>query len=223
MGTVTEFFDSYDDSPEEREPQPYIQEYKGVMRLRFNAFDVQSAMNKKAPDELVLRYTRTMVEALQYKPNPGHIASIGLGGGSVQKYCYRHFPDALISVAEINPDVIALRKHFHIPADSQRFVVHCEDGARFVKRHTQQFDVLLVDGFDNHGQPAQLCSAAFYQDCYRSLTAQGILVVNICDNHQLIPPIRRSFEGQVLLLDDDETCFNTIVVAGKGNILQAGG
>lgn len=207
-----------------RQSSPYIVEASGTLRLHFKAFDVQSEMRKKDPNELVLRYTRTMVEALSYKKKLRHIGMIGLGGGSIPKYCYRHFPKVKISVAEINPEVIGLREQFFIPKNNKRFFVYCEDGADFVRRQPGQFDALFVDGFDRQGQSQQLSTAKFYQDCYDSLTPGGLMIVNICDSHELIPAIRRGFLNQVILADDDEYCSNTIVIAAKGNILaQANG
>jgi spermidine synthase len=202
-----------------RESPPYIVEARGMVRLHFKALDVQSEMRTNAPDELVLRYTRTMVGALAFKKSLRHIGMIGLGGGSIPKYCYRHFPRTKISVAEISPEVIALRDRFFIPKDDRRFAVYCEDGAEFVRRQPGRFDALLVDGFDGMGQSPQLSTAKFYSDCRRSLTPQGLLIVNICDSHELIPNISRSFLNQVILADGDEKCSNTIVIAGKGNIL----
>jgi len=200
---------------------PRIAERNGILTLHFNDFDVQSRMYKHAPDALVLSYTRTMMNALSFNMAPRHIGMIGLGGGSMQKYCYRTYPDAIISVAEINPEVIALRDHFFIPKDDDRFMVYCEDGADFVRRQPGHFDVLVVDGFDKKGQPPQLSSLPFYQDCYRSLTPQGLLIANLCGGHHLVARIRRSFGNQVMFADGDAESANTIVVAGKGNILAA--
>ena len=134
------------------------------------------------------------------------------------KYCYQHFPNTTISVAEINPDVIALRDRFLIPKDDHRFRVYCEDGANFVRRHSRHFDVLLVDGFDNKGQPPQLCSRQFYRYCYRALTSPGALIVNICDGQHLISRICHSFRHQVVVADGGENSSNTIVFARKGNL-----
>src|SRR5260370_15371737 len=104
-----------------------------------------------------------------------------------------------------------------MPKDDQRFRVYCEDGADFVRLHPGYFDVLLVDGFDNKGQPPQLCSQQFYSDCYRSLTSRGLLVVNVCDGgSMLISRIRRSFRNDVVVAD-----CGGVVFAGKGNILAA--
>ena len=39
----------------------------------------------------------------------------------------------------------------------------------------------IVDGFDITGQPEQLCSQRFYDDCYNALTPDGVMVVNLSD------------------------------------------
>jgi spermidine synthase len=178
-------------------------------------------MYKRKPDELVLAYTRTMASFLVFNPQPRHIGMIGLGGGSLARYCYRRLPKTIISVAEINPSVIALRNQFSIPEDDHRFRVYCEDGADFVRRQPAAFDVLLVDGFDDQGQPPQLCSSRFYQHCYRSLRTPGLLVVNITDGASLISRLRRIFRDSIVLLDGDDTCPNTIVFGRKGDPVSA--
>jgi spermidine synthase len=200
--------------------KPFIREYKGVVGLHFHLFQVQSEMYRDAPDVLVLRYTQAMMDFRHFNPQPRHIGMIGLGGGSIQKHCFTSFPDATISVAEINEGVIALRDYFYIPSDDDRFHIYCEDGADFVVRNENQFDVLLVDGFDSKGQPPQLCSLRFYKDCFRALTPKGILVVNACDNRGLIVRIKRAFGNEVLVVDDDRS-ENVIVFAGRGDILCA--
>jgi spermidine synthase len=161
------------------------------------------------------------VKALSFKKKIRRIGMVGLGGGSIPKYCYRNFPNTDISVAEINSEVIAVRDRFFVPKDDDRFRVHCEDGAEFVARHPAQFDVLFVDGYDEKGQPPQLCDVKFYGDCYRALTLHGMLIVNICDTHEVIPRIQRSFFDRVVLMDSEESCFNTIVVAAKGRTFKA--
>lgn len=222
MSQMNEEFDhselSIDNS---RDPSPFIRIHEGALTLHFNELEVQSAMDRHAPDELLLGYTRTMMNFLSFNSNPRRIGMIGLGGGSIQKYCHRRLPSTIISVAEINPEVIALRDWFLIPKDNRRFAVHCEDGADFVRRQPRHFDVLLVDGFDNKGQPPQLCSLQFYRDCYRSLTPRGLLVANVCDRRDLISRICRAFQNRVIVTDDADDRANIVVFAGKGDILTS--
>lgn len=201
-------------------PVPFLCEEEGLLTLCFEMGSVQSQMRADAPDHLVLSYTRTMMDFLLFKRLPRRIAMIGLGGGSMAKWCYRHLPQADITVVEINPHVIGLRDRFQIPEDNHRFRVLCEDGADYVARTSWHADVLIVDGFNLDGQPPELCSQRFYDDCHQALTASGLMVVNLCgdDNQRILTRIRRSFRHRVLAVRP-EVDGNTIVFASKGEPL----
>ncbi|MDE8344502.1 MAG: hypothetical protein POG24_11875, partial [Acidocella sp.] len=69
-------------------------------------------MNLDDPCALDLEYSRTMMGFLLFKPEPKHIAMVGLGGGSLAKFCHRYLPATRIEVVEINPHVLALRDEF---------------------------------------------------------------------------------------------------------------
>lgn len=199
---------------------PFVREQDGAVSLHFEIEGIQSQMRLEEPDQLVLGYTRTMMAFLLLNHRPKSIAMIGLGGGSLAKYCRRYLPQASITVVEIAPEVIALRERFFIPPDDEKFQVVCADGADFTARAPQLYDVLIVDGFDATGQPEQLCTQEFYDNCYRCLTARGVLVVNLCDFDMgaYTTRIRRSFHNQILeVYSEDGT--NKIVFAGKGGAL----
>src|SRR5262249_55489323 len=90
--------------------QPYIFDSVFERRLHFTNDATQSAMLLSDPDALIAQYTRKMMAFLLFNPNPEHIVMIGLGGGSLAKFCYRNLPRSRITVVEISPDVIALRE-----------------------------------------------------------------------------------------------------------------
>jgi spermidine synthase len=199
---------------------PFVQEHDGNRSLHFSATEIQSRMSLLAPDALDLEYTRMMMGFLMFNPQVERIAMIGLGGGSLAKFCHRHLTKTAIDVVEINPDVIALRDAFHIPPESGRFSVIEADGGDYVARASMPADVLLVDGFDIGGTPPQLCTAQFYADCFRFLRDDGIMIVNLHLNHPLhsvyLDRIRESFGSSVFdVIDDDMT--NSIVFAFKGD------
>lgn len=206
--------------------KPFVQKSLICKALHFSICEIQSRMLLADPYALDLEYTRTMMGFLLFKPEPERIAMLGLGGGSLAKFCYRYLPRAQIQVAEINPHVIALRDEFHVPPDDTRFAVLRTDGADFIRDHTIQFDVLMVDGFDDQGQPARLSSQRFYDDCKDVLQPGGILVVNLHYGHRQhdvhVERIRRSFDGEMLLVDDGGQC-NSVVFARKGQALQPRG
>jgi len=141
-----------------------------------------------------------------------------LGGGSLAKYCYRYLPHTEITVVEINPDVIALRNEFAIPADDTRFKVLLGDGAEFVADAAGQFDVLIVDGFDAAGLPVQLSSQQFYDDSFASLADNGIMVVNLWGGYphydEYLARIHHSFSNRLVIVDAEDS-VNKIVIAAK--------
>jgi len=198
--------------------KPCLQERDGILALFFDDVSVQSEMNIDLPDELFLSYTRAMMSFLLFEPSPGSIAMIGLGGGSLAKYCYRYLPQTEITVVEINPDVIALRNEFAIPADDMRFQVLLGDGAEFVADAARQFDVLIVDGFDAGGLPTELSSQQFYDDCYTMLADSGIMVANLWagypDHEECLARIHNSFADRVVIVEAEDNP-NKIVLAMK--------
>lgn len=158
---------------------PLVRTDGGRRTLEFTPGDIQSEMLVSRPDALVLDYTRAMMCFALFAPRPRHIVMAGLGGGSLAKFCYRHFPDARITVLEIRADVIALRDTFCLPPDDARLrVLHC-DAADHLARTPGDADVLLVDGFDSCGLPPALSSRDFYGACRRALRPGGVLVANI--------------------------------------------
>ena len=200
--------------------KPFVYESLSTKALHFSICEMQSRMRIQDPHALDLEYTRTMMGFLLFKPKPARIAMIGLGGGSLAKFCHRYLPQSRIEVVEINPHVIALRDEFHVPPDDERFRVVQGDGAQFVRDSDQRCDVLLVDGFDSDGQPARLSSQRFYDDCCDLLQPEGILVVNLHYGHArfgtFLGRIRRSFDDQVLVIDGVDLS-NTIIFACKGD------
>ena len=198
---------------------PLMHEENGELSQHFSFPTIQSRMLKADPERLILDYTRTMMGFLLFLPKPERIAMIGLGGGSLAKYCRRRLPEADFTAVELLPEVIALRQAFGIPGDDARFRVICADGADFVRGEPAAFDVLLVDGFDRGGQPGQLCSAAFYDNCHAALRSGGVLVVNLCADDSAcdlyIGRIGDSFDQKSIVVTADEG-ENKIVFACKG-------
>ena len=205
--------------PATPQPSPFVFESRGAKALHFAIGQIQSRMQVGDPDALDLEYTRTMMAWLLFVPDPRRIAMIGLGGGSLAKFCHRHLPLARIEVAEISPQVIALRGEFQVPPDSDRFSVLAIDGARFVRHAAGGFDALLIDGFDADGMPDSLGTQRFYDDCRDALRPGGLLVVNLHladrDYGLWVDRLRRSFGGALLTVDDSERC-NSIVFACQG-------
>ena len=199
---------------------PFVHRRPETLSLHFDFSATQSEMRFDAPEELVLGYTRTMMGFLLFQPKPRKIVMIGLGGGSLPKYCYAKLPDAAIAIAEINAEVIAWRDEFCVPRDDERFRVVYQDGADFIRATSRHFDVLILDGYDAAGPAPQLCTQSFYDECYRKLTPGGVMVVNLAfldyvSHEKSVDRIRRSFANAVVVVESEDA-GNRIVFARKG-------
>ncbi|MDB5915828.1 MAG: Transferase spermidine synthase [Massilia sp.] len=197
--------------------RPPLVTTRGDLRtLEFVAGEVQSEMRLSRPSALVLAYSRAMMCFALFVPRPRHILMVGLGGGSLAKFCYRHFPQARITVLELRADVIALRDEFRVPPDDARFTVLHADATAYLAGVPDSVDVLLVDGFDAAGLPPALGSSKFYADCRRALRHGGVLTANIFSYDPLYPAmlgrLRLTFGGQVCWFEK---------VAGNNRILFA--
>jgi spermidine synthase len=169
--------------------------------LEFRPGMVQSEMRLSRPDDLVLSYARAMMCFVLFHPAPEHIVMVGLGGGSLAKFCYRYLPRSRITVLELRADVIALREQFAIPPDDARFRIIEADATTYMAKLDNSADVLLVDGFDAEGLPPALGSAAFYADCRRALRPGGLLVTNIFSYDPnygaMLRRLRQTFQGRL--------------------------
>jgi len=201
--------------------KPYVEETWRYKSLHFTPSEIQSRMLKRKPDRLVMGFTRTMMGFLMFESRPQRIAMLGLGGGSIAKFCYRELPNARIDVVEINPHVIALRDEFLVPPDDDRFRVHLDDGARFIAQSTRQFDVLIVDAYARYGLPQRLASQEFYDSCRNALVDGGMMVLNLNCKHSgaYIERMRQSFGGAMFSVQEDDR-INEIVFACAGDGFQ---
>jgi len=186
--------------------KPFVMDSGTKRSLHFAIGETQSRMDVLHPNRLEVSYTRIMMGFLLFVPAPASIGMIGLGGGSLAKFCYSTLHSACIEVSEVNPHVIALREQFAIPDDDHRFKIIRTDGAEFVRASPGRFDGLLVDGYDGAGLPARLGSQSFYDHCASALSANGVMVANLNldtpRDAQQITRMRRSFGGQALVVED---------------------
>src|SRR5882724_654284 len=183
---------------------PFILDTAGTRHLYFDLRAVQSSMRLEEPDALVTAYVRKMMAFLLFNRAPRHILMIGLGGGSLVKFCHRHLQGTRLTVVEIDPDVIELREWFHIPADDERLRVILGDGAEFVRQGDWMADILLIDAFDRGGVAPSLASDDFYARAFRCLGPNGVLVMNLAGERGRYPKhlcqLREACPGPVLLV-----------------------
>ncbi|HTD73873.1 MAG TPA: fused MFS/spermidine synthase [Steroidobacteraceae bacterium] len=180
----------------------------------------QSEMRIDDPYALVNEYTRKMMGFLAFQPNPKQILVIGLGGGSLVKYCHRHLPTTRIIAVEIDPDVLALRSQFLVPPDDHHLTVIQADGADHVARMAdrgEQINAILVDAYDHAGIATSVVERSFVENTKRILGTNGVFVMNLvaddADAKRHVETVRQVFGSAVVVAM--QRGGNLVVFAGQ--------
>jgi spermidine synthase len=159
--------------------RPFVVDTGKVRRLHFSLAFLQSEMEIAEPDALQLAYTQQMMAFLLFTQRLRHVVVVGLGGGSLSKFCYRRLPNTRVTTIEIDGDVLAFGKLFALPADDERFHIVHADAADWFASSDDEADVVLIDGCDQVGVSPSLATETFYRDVAARLRPRGMLVMNL--------------------------------------------
>jgi spermidine synthase len=180
----------------------------------------QSEMRIDDPYALVNEYTRKMMGFLAFQPHPKQILIIGLGGGSLVKYCHRHLPATRITAVEIDPDVLALRSQFLMPPDDDRLIVIQADGADHVARMAdrgERSNAILVDAYDHTGIATAVVERSFVENTRQILGTKGVFVMNLvaesADAKRHVETVRQVFRDTVVVAM--QRGGNLVIFAGQ--------
>lgn len=113
--------------------------------------------------------------------NIKNVLVIGGGDGGTVRELTRYPQIENIDMVEIDKMVVDVSREFidicACKLDDERVNLYYEDGVAFVKNSKDKtYDLIIVDSTDPIGPGEGLFSLDFYNDCYRILTDEGILV-----------------------------------------------
>jgi spermidine synthase len=163
-------------------PPATITEFQGVRSLHLGTSWVQGSMRVARPDAIELEYVQMMMMWMLFVPQPRRIVQLGLGSAALTKFCYQKFPDARVTAAELNPNVIAIcHAYFGLPPNDARLDVREMDALDFVMAPANHgtVDVLQVDLYDEEARGPVLDTPEFYQACADCLVDGGIMTANV--------------------------------------------
>jgi spermidine synthase len=202
--------------------QPTLSEFDGIRYLHFGTEWIQGAMRIKTPASLVLDYTAQMMAWLLFlsPPKEESIGVLGLGAGSLVRFCLKHTRSP-VQVVEWNPQVTAAcQMYFRLPTTPRLTVDHADAGVWVADPvNAGQCSVLMVDLYDAGAQGPVRDSVAFYRHCRRVLGDVGVLTVNLFGRHESfdrnIENLRKAFDDRIVLLPEVDA-GNQIVLAFSG-------
>jgi len=113
-------------------------------------------------------------------PKPSRVLIIGGGDGGTAREVLKHPEVEMVHVCEIDEEVVkACRKYLPSLAsslDDDRVQVFYEDGAQFITKHSESYEIIIVDSTDPLGPGQILFQEKFYRKMKRALSVEGIAV-----------------------------------------------
>lgn len=148
----------------------------------------QSCRNLTEPEHLVFPYARMTLSSLLVKDDPQRILIVGLGGGTLPDTYRVLFPDAEITVSEIDEAVLRVAEDYFQFRTDDRVSVDIGDARVYIKRarlRERQFDLVILDAFNGEYIPEHLMTREFLEEVKALLPADGMVIANTFSNSRL--------------------------------------
>jgi spermidine synthase len=140
----------------------------------------QGGIHVNAPDKLLFEFTQMGFVSLAFLDRePKEVLFVGLGAGAMPRYFSRHYPEATVDIAEIDPDMVAVAQRYFYFKENEKMRVTTEDGRMFVKRTKKKYDLIVLDAYHNDYIPFHLTTLEFLKEVGSRLKENGIVVSNI--------------------------------------------
>lgn len=105
------------------------------------------------------------------------ILILGMGTGTFAVQCAEYFPSARPEGVEIDEKITMLaREYFDLP---ESIPVTTYDGRAFLNVSREQYDVIMVDAYQDITIPFQMSSVEFFELVRSHLAPGGVMVVNM--------------------------------------------
>ncbi len=118
--------------------------------------------------------------AMAVNPTIKNVLVIGGGDGGTVRELMRYPSVEHVDMVEIDKMVVDVSRDYFpsisCELDNEKVSVLYEDGVKFVKDKENFYDLILIDSTDPIGPGEGLFTTEFYNNCYKALTNDGILV-----------------------------------------------
>ena len=175
----------------------------------------ESQIDLADPDDMPMAYARMMTVAAAYPPDIKRVLMLGLGGGAIPAYLARFIPAATIDIVELDLGVIDVAKTYFGIRQTAAAHLYESDARVFLNRHSERYDIILVDAFTGSYIPFHLMTKEFYGLVRDRLAPHGVAAFNIL-------PAVKLFDSNVRTLQaafDDVDFYNSgeeeVIVIGR--------
>jgi spermidine synthase len=202
----------------------FVVKHQSLLTMTFHwkgYYFQESQINLADPDDLPMLYGRALTIATIYPPDVKRVLMVGLGGGGVSTYLGRFLPEATIDSVDLDPGVIdAAKKYFGMRETGRSHLIE-SDGRVFLTRHSEPYDLIIVDAFSGSYIPFHLMTKEFYHLLRERLTPHGVAAFNIIPGTKLydsnVRTLTSAFGRIDLYQTNDEAAggASTIVIAPR--------
>lgn len=182
--------------------------------------------------ELVFPYMQRFSYAFAVNPDIKRTLLIGGGAFSYPRYYLDHYPDSMIDVIEISPDVLELDKEYFGLDEicSPRMNIIMENGFSYLKSCSAEYDLIINDAFTGSREEGR--REEDNDLIHAHLTDNGIYVVNTAASlkgfhsfpyHHFIAGLQKKFQyTAVVQCEEDRNLYdkqNLLLIASDKTLL----
>lgn len=188
----------------------------------------QSRMPIGDPAGNGFHYTSAFHIPMLVRPNADTALFIGLGGGTGPKQFVADYPQMRVDAVDVDPLVTQVASEYFDVARSDRLTLHVEDGRSFIRRSSEEWDIIVVDAYtrNRYGStiPSHLATVEFFLECKSRLTENGVLIFNVAESMRT--PIARAVSVTLGAAFENQNVFtfegsgNTVLAASDGELVD---
>lgn len=135
--------------------------------------------------ELIFPYQNYWRLAEVFCPRLERAAFLGAGAFGMPEHLSRRFPDARVSVVEIDPEVITVGRRFFRLDEFPRVEAVAADARRWLRTSHESFDFIFGDAYNGvQFVPPHLVTREFFGEVRERLKPDGVFVMNLIGSAQ---------------------------------------
>lgn len=148
---------------------------------------VHSFVNMENPLHIEYRYEKIYADVLAWRFSQDEAfrsLTIGAGGYTFPRHMELTYPNAILDVVEIDPEVTRVASaYLGLPNDT-RIRSFNEDGRWHVMNSREKYDLVFIDAYNDLSLPYHLTTKEFAQQLKDMMNPRAVLLTNIIDNFQ---------------------------------------
>ena len=203
-----------------------IEDIDGIRYLYSGESATQSAINLAQPHTIMLQNLEYAMGCLMFLPKPKNILLLGVGGGSLIHFFRHYLPQAHITGIDYDPELLqTMHDQFRLPKEDHYLSYNIADAQTWIKTNATQFDLIIVDLFDEQDMPKWVIEKEFMFNLKNALTEQGCVTWNTLiatdhDFNHFYSALRDVFQQRTLCLAAEDY-ENTIAYSFNSPLEQS--